>query len=145
MKHQLTTEIHIDAPPQVVWDVLTDLSGYAEWNPFITSASGSIQVGEKLVNRIEPPRGRAITFKPVVTVADEASVLEWLGTIGLPGVFDGRHRFEIEPSSTGTTFTQSEQFDGVLVRLMRPSLDNGTKEGFEAMNTALKARAEATR
>ena len=143
MRHHITTEIHIDAPPQVVWQVLTDLSAYSEWNPFITSATGSPQVGEKLVNRMCPPGGRPITFKPVVTVADEARVLEWLGTLGMPGVFDGRHRFEIEPGSTGTTFTQSEQFDGVLVRMMRTSLDNGTWAGFEATNTALKARAEA--
>ena len=38
----------------------------------------------------------------------------------------------------------SEQFDGVLVRLMRSSLDKGTMAGLVAMNRALKARAEAS-
>jgi hypothetical protein len=40
--------------------------------------------------------------------------------------------------------TQSEQFDGVLVRFMRTSLDTKTVAGFDAMNAALKARVEAT-
>jgi len=40
--------------------------------------------------------------------------------------------------------TQSEEFDGILVRFMRTSLDTKTKAGFEAMNAALKARVETT-
>ena len=70
---------------------------------------------------------------------------EWLGRLGLPGIFDGRHRFDLAPSENGGTLvTQSEQFDGILVRFMRTSLDTQTIAGFEAMNAALKARVEAT-
>ena len=143
MQHELHTEIDIDATPQVVWQVLTDLDTYEEWNPFITSAAGKAEVGEQLVNRIEPPGGSAMTFKPKVTVAEPAETFEWLGKLGLTGVFDGRHRFEIEATSTGSKLKQSELFDGVLVRFMRKSLDTKTKAGFESMNVALKSRAEA--
>ena len=61
----------------------------------------------------------------------------------LTRVFDGRHVFELEPTATGTRLIYSEQFNGVLARLLRKSLDNQTLRGFEAMNTALKTRAEA--
>ena len=142
MHHELHTEIDIDAKPEVVWQVLTDLDRYPEWNPFITSAVGTPEVGDKLVNRMEPPGGKAMTFKPQVTVVEDGKTFEWLGTLGFSGVFDGRHRFDIEASPTGTKLIQSESFDGVLVRFMRKSLDTQTKAGFEAMNAALKARAE---
>ena len=142
MHHELHTEIDIDAKPEVVWQVLTDLDRYPEWNPFITSAVGTPEVGAKLVNRMEPPGGKAMTFKPQVTVVEDGETFEWLGTLGFSGVFDGRHRFDIEASPTGTKLIQSESFDGVLVRFMRKSLDTQTKAGFEAMNAALKARAE---
>ena len=142
MHHELHTEIDIDAKPEVVWQVLTDLDRYPEWNPFITSAVGTPEVGDKLVNRMEPPGGKAMTFKPQVTVVEDGKTFEWLGTLGFSGVFDGRHRFDIEASPTGTKLIQSESFDGVLVRFMRKSLDTQTKAGFEAMNVALKARAE---
>ena len=142
MHHELHTEIDIDAKPEVVWQVLTDLDRYPEWNPFITSAVGTPEVGDKLVNRMEPPGGKAMTFKPQVTVVEDEKTFEWLGTLGFSGVFDGRHRFDIEASPTGTKLIQSESFDGVLVRFMRKSLDTQTKAGFEAMNAALKARAE---
>ena len=143
MHHELHTEIDIDATPEVVWQVLTDLDAYPEWNPFITSSAGKPQIGETLVNRMEPPGGMAITLKPQVTVIEDNKTFEWLGKVGFSGLFDGRHRFDLQATPTGTTLTQSEDLDGVLVRLMRKSVDTSTKAGFEAMNLALKARAEA--
>ncbi len=144
MRHALHTEIEIDAGPEAVWHVLTDLDSYDEWNPFITSASGEATVGTRLVNRLSPPGGKAMTFKPVVTAADAPHAFEWLGRLGMPGLFDGRHRFDLSPSvSGGTTLVHTEQFSGLLVRLFRRSLDTQTVAGFEAMNTALKARSEA--
>jgi hypothetical protein len=143
MHHELHTEIDIDAPPEVVWQVLTDLDRYPEWNPFITSSVGKAAVGETLVNRMDPPGGRAMTFKPQVTVVEDGKTFEWLGKLVFSGVFDGRHRFDVEASPTGTKFTQSESLDGILVRFLRKSLDTTTKSGFEALNLALKARAES--
>lgn len=143
MHHELHTEIDIETTPEAVWQVLIDLERWAEWNPFITSSVGNAEVGETLVNRMEPPGGKAMTFKPEVTVVEDGKTFEWLGKLGFPGVFDGRHRFDVEASSTGTRFTQSESFDGVLVRFLRKSVDTSTKAGFEAMNVALKAKAES--
>jgi hypothetical protein len=143
MRHKLHTDIEIEAPPAVVWDILVDLGSYADWNPFVISAEGTAAVGEKLTNRLQPPGSKAMTFRPRVTVVETGRVFEWLGRLGLPWVFDGRHRFELESTSTGTRFTQSEAFNGVVVRFMRKSLDSQTVKGFEAMNAALKAGAEA--
>jgi hypothetical protein len=85
-----------------------------------------------------------MTTKPAVTAVEPARTFEWLGHLGARGVFDGRHRFELQATpSGGTRVTHTEQFDGVLVRFMRKTLDTQTHDGFEAMNTALKTRAEA--
>ena len=145
MHHELHTEIEIAAPIEAVWEALTDLAAYPEWNPFIVSAEGRADVGESLTNRMQPPGGKGMTFKPTVAVVEAPVALEWLGRLGLPGIFDGRHRFDLAPTENGgTLMTQSEQFDGILVRFMRTSLDTQTVAGFDAMNAALKARAEAT-
>jgi hypothetical protein len=143
MRYALRTSVDIDAPPSVVWDVLVDLEAYADWNPYITSASGPVVAGERLVNRMEPPGGRSMTFKPTVTEVVEGRTFEWLGRLVLPGIFDGRHRFDLSERDGGTTLEHSEAFGGVLVRFMRGSLDRHTLAGFEAMNAALKERAEA--
>ncbi len=144
MRHDLHTEITIDAEPRSVWDVLVDLPRYAEWNPFIVEAEGAATVGERLEIEIVPVGGTARTFRPTVTDVEPGVALEWLGRLWLPGVFDGRHRFELHPAADGgTVVTQGEAFRGLLVRPLRASLDAGTADGFEAMNAALKDRVES--
>ncbi|MDT0278243.1 SRPBCC domain-containing protein [Blastococcus goldschmidtiae] len=138
MRHRISAAVDIEAPPDAVWARLTDLAGYADWNPFIPSASGELRPGERLSLRLQPPGGRALPIRPTVTEVVEGSAFEWLGHLGVPGLFDGRHRFELTPTAQGTRLVQSESFSGVLVRPLRGFLDGGTLAGFRAMNDALR-------
>jgi hypothetical protein len=144
MKHELRTEIDIDAPPSDVWGALTDFPAYASWNPFIVMAQGSADVGRRLTLLMRPPGRDPMTMRPRVT-ASTGHVLEWLGHFRVRGLFDGRHRFELVPTDTGTHLTQSESFSGLLVRSLRKALDRDTRAGFEAMNAALRDRVQRSR
>lgn len=141
MRHRLTTEVDITAPPEEVWRHLTDLDAFPEWNPFITRAEGAVEVGQRLTIRLEPPGGKPMTFRPTVTVVEPGVALEWLGRLGIPWLFDGRHRLDLSPTPEGTHLVHHESFRGLLVPLLRRSLDGPTRAGFTAMNTALAARA----
>ena len=143
MRHHIESAIEIEATPETVWAILTDLASYPEWNPSIPSSQGTASVGEKLINRMQTPSGKGMTLKPTVTVADANTTFEWLGHLFLPGIFDGRHRFALMATPEGNTkFTQSEDLTGVLVPFMRKYLNTTTLAGFQDMNQALKARAE---
>lgn len=144
MEHEIRTEADLDAPPAVVWRHLTDLAAYASWNPFVVEARGTVAVGQRLAVRLQPPGGRAMTFRPVVTRAD-GHVLEWRGRLAVPGLFDGLHRFHLTATATGTHLVHGERFRGLLVRPLRRSLDEGTRAGFEAANAALADRVAAVR
>jgi hypothetical protein len=139
---QLHTEVLIEAAPEAVWAVLTDFARYGDWNPFLVAAAGVAEQGERLTVTLAPPGGRRITMKPVLTEVANTQVLEWWGHLGVRGIFDGRHRFELHPENGATRLVQSETFTGALVPLMARSLDRGTAAGFALMNTALKARVE---
>ena len=137
MSKLITTHLTVDGPVDQVWQTLTDLDGYAGWNPFITAGAGVVDVGQRLELRMQPPRGRAMTFKPWVTAVEAHRYLEWLGRLGMPGLFDGRHSFSLTPLSGGRTLLQqSETFTGVLVPVAGSILTR-TRAGFEAMNQAL--------
>ena len=138
----LETEIRIAASPERVWSILTDLEKYAEWNPFIKTAKGKIQVGEKLEVLISPPNGKAMMFKPIVKSVIENSEFIWLGRLLFPGIFDGEHIFNIHHDDRGSLLVQKEKFSGILIPMMWSSLDKNTRAGFELMNQALKERAE---
>lgn len=144
LQHQLRTEIEINAPPDLVWSILTDFACYPMWNPFIRFIRGELEQGARLEVRIQPSGTRGATFRPSVLTADAGRELRWLGHLLFPGIFDGEHRFLIEPVAPGKVrFEQSERFSGILVPIFRGSLDRATKRGFEEMNLALKNRAEA--
>ncbi len=141
---QLHTEIIIEASPERVWELLTDFGSYPQWNPFIRNISGLPASGERLEVRLEPPGGRGMTFKPKVLNAEPNRELRWLGSLLVPGLFDGEHSFAIDPlGENRVRFVQREEFKGVLVPLFARSLDTNTQRGFEQMNRALKERAEA--
>jgi hypothetical protein len=143
MAPQLHTEIAIEATPDRVWEILTDFAAYPAWNAFIPCISGPGTVGSRLDLQMRPPGGRGMQFRPTVLAAAPSQELRWLGQLGVPGLFDGEHRFRIEPLGTNRVrFVQEERFTGLLAPLVLRFIESGTRRGFEAMNQALKVRAE---
>ncbi|WP_436909859.1 SRPBCC family protein [Halosimplex marinum] len=139
---EIHTAVEIDAPPETAWAVLTDFSAYPEWNPR-TRITGLPAEGEQLVVEPGPDAEGMPTFRPRVLRADPPRELRWLGRLYVRGLFDGEHVFAIEDLGDGRSrFTQSETFGGVLVRPLLRLYGDDTEAGFEAVNAALKARAE---
>jgi hypothetical protein len=135
--YTLQSSIQINATPQQVWAVLTDLPAYQRWNPFIISSSGKIKVGATLTNRMHDATGNT-TFTPVVQVVDPGRELRWIGKVGPGGIFDGQHTFTIERLGPGRVlFTQTENFTGVAIPFFEARLHGDTLPQFRAMNSAL--------
>jgi len=137
MARSIRTEIFIQAPAETVWSVLTDFASHASWDPFLASVEGRAAVGERLAVRFR----NGMTMRPTVTEVSEGRVLEWFGKLGLGGLFDGRHRFELVPEGGATRLVHSERFSGMLVPLVKNLLAD-TERSFAALNLALKERAE---
>lgn len=138
----IATSIDVSASAARLWAVLIAFDSYPSWNPFITSIAGTPTVGTRLQIHVKPPGSSGMTFKPTVIAATPERQLTWLGHLLLPGLFDGRHELRIENVGDACRFHQSEQFSGILVPLFGTQLLEATKLGFEAMNAALKTKAE---
>ena len=142
---ELASNILIDAPRERVWRILLDFDRYPEWNPFVSRITGWPAVGEQLDIRLTPPGGMALSFKPEVVRVEPEREFRWLGKLLIKGMFDGEHIFELEEESPETVrFVQREAFSGLLVPLLLLLARKSTLRGFEAMNQALKQRAEST-
>lgn len=139
---QIETEIWIHASPEKVWAILTNFKNHPNWNPFIRSIHGDKKIGEKLTVSIQPPGGNSMTFKPIVTSIIENKEFRWKGKLGVQGIFDGEHYFQlIGQENNQTKLIHGEKFSGILVALMSKALDK-TKEGFELMNKSLKIESK---
>jgi hypothetical protein len=143
---ELTTRVEIDAPPDRVWTVVTDFDRYHEWNPFMRVA-GRASENARLTVELFPPGARPVRFRPRVTRVVTHRELRWLGHLWTGGLFDGEHRFDLEPLDGGarTLLTHAESISGVLAPAFWLVVGNATERGFEAMNTALKHRVESGR
>ena len=139
----IATAVDIEASPATVWGVLMDFAAYPAWNPFIRSIEGRALAGERLSVAIQPPGQSPMRFRPRVQRVDEAHSFSWLGNLFVPGLFDGLHEFSLESVGAITRLHHRERFSGLLVPLLWNKMQSPTRDGFEAMNRALKARAES--
>ena len=136
------TQVGIDRPAAGVWSVLADIDSWAEWNPF-AKASGRLAVGERLKVEIAPPGRRPMTFRPTVVKLEPGREFRWLGHLGVSGVLDGEHGFRVSPEGVDRCrFEHFETFGGILAGPIVWLAGDTTRRGFEAMNRALKAKAE---
>jgi hypothetical protein len=141
--YTVSRSIEIAASPGRVWTVLSDLGSHARWNPEIAVVSGRAVKGAELTIRVHSTGGTA-TLHPTVETAEPGRELRWLEHYhDVSGLADGRRRFLIEPSGPGRVrFTQAETFRGIAVPFLHGTL-RASCSGFDAMNAALKNRAES--
>jgi hypothetical protein len=141
---ELRTEIAIAADTERVWDVLANFAAYGDWNPFLRSVVAAPRVGAPVAMTVALGRwtlrldASMLRFVP-------GRELRWAGPISrLKGVvFRGEHYFLIEEAAPGVRFVHGERFEGLAVPFMHGWIDRTLALAYEAMNVALKRRAEA--
>jgi len=139
---ELRTEIEIQASPEKVWKNLTNLDEYPQWNPFIHHAMGTSKVGEK-VDITFRSGSKEMTLHCTIIKVEPNRELRWKYHVILPALFSGEHSFVIEPiDNNRVRFIDCEIFNGLLVSSQAKDIDTNSRRGFEAMDKALKARAE---
>lgn len=134
-----TVSRDIQASPQVVWDLLTDPSGYRDWNPAVLSIEGAMSPGGtiKLVSIASPKR----TFSLTITSMKAPERMVW--SDGMPlGLFRGVRTYQLDPVGTATAFSMTEEFTGPLAGLIAKSIPDLT-ESFDQFADGLRTAAES--
>jgi hypothetical protein len=141
------TEVEINASAEQVWEVISDLESYKEWNPFMQSAHGKLEVGERLHMTLHNGSLTLDPFEPILLHVIDGREINWIGRVAnIPRLFDGNHHLIIQPLPDGSVkFIQYENFNGIIVsltNLFQKGLFEDTHQGFIKMNKALKAKVE---
>jgi len=141
MYRRIETSIDIAAPSRSIWNVLSDLPAWKDWNPFIPSMTGTFEPGAHLQMTVSPPGLKPMVFRPRVFTMTPGEEIT-LGGSFLLFVYRGDHTMKLEPlPDGGTRFRQRERFMGPMVLFMG-RMFGPTEEGYRAMNLALKRRVE---
>lgn len=136
------SEIEIQATPEQVWQVLTDLENYSDWNPTLYQGSGKVEPGET-VEVSAKTATKDMDFVCKVVEFEPHSRFAWKFHVIHPILFRGLHRFQIEPlSDQRVKFIDQEQFEGLLLPMQAKDLTTNGLEAMVEMGKALKQRVE---
>lgn len=142
MKRVIETEILINSSKENIWDILMDNTKYEEWNPFIINSEGEIKKNSRIRNTIKT-ESKLMKFKPIITELKKREYFEWLGTLFISGIFNGRHSFELKELDTNKVLLiHKEVFTGILSPMIFRKIERETTEMFIKMNNAIKKQAE---
>jgi hypothetical protein len=134
--------VGIQAPAEVVWEVVSDLASWAHWNPLYTKAAGEIRIGSVLEITLALPGQNPQEIRPTVLEWVPNEQLHWkLGMLG--GLVKTIRFIEIETLADASCIvTNGEIIGGLLGPRLGKRLSRTIYRAFVAMDEALKIRAE---
>lgn len=137
--------VEIDAPAQLVWDVLVDYARYPEWNPYTVRVETSLRIGEVIDLYLPDPAKPGETFlnREYVRVLDAPHHLQYDTAEELPGIHAVRDQWVVDLGGGRSSYRTTDAFTGPVAKTVHDLQGQWVKDGFDAVAHALKARAEA--
>lgn len=140
---EIVTKIEINATAETVWEVLTDLNSFPQWNPMIRWAKGEIRPGTRLKVRFAPEGSKQHNFTLKLLIVETNRQLRWLGYPRIPKFIDTEHYWIIERlTNEQTLLIHGAIIYGLLTPFSWKIFVRKTRVPFETMNLAHKRRAE---
>lgn len=150
-----SASISIDAPLELVWEVMLDTASYAEWNPFVERAETATPaaVGNPITLHVRWANDRTTRSPERISTIEPPATNGGVATACLSYVFEGwpaklglvrgiRHQRLTQRAGEPTSYETVEEFSGPLVRLAGPGR---VADGFRRHAEGLKKRAESLR
>ncbi|KAI9811144.1 MAG: hypothetical protein M1827_005595 [Pycnora praestabilis] len=139
--YETSQVLSIAAPPSLVWEVLTDLSSYPLWNPFIPACSSTLQPGSsikmsvKLFSFAQPQVEKMREY-------DEGRHFAY-SMIPVPFCLSSYRSHDVESlGGEMTRYTSVFRLKGWMSRVVEYVVGRRLKNGFGGMSEAVKRRAE---
>jgi hypothetical protein len=134
--------VGIQAPAEVIWEVIADLKNWGQWSTLYPAASGDIRIGGVLELTLALPGQQPQQLRPTVLDWVPNEQLHWKLTL-LGGLVKTLRYFEIESLAEASCIVSSgEIFSGLLGPSLAKRMGRTVYRAFADMDDALKARAE---
>ena len=134
--------IGVQAPAELIWEIVADLPRWHEWNPTYPRADGQVRIGELISVTLALPGQPPQELKPRILDWVPNEQLHWeLKMMG--GMIKTMRYIEIQSLGEAASIVDNgEIFGGLMGPSMGKRIGRTVRHGFKAMNEALKERAE---
>lgn len=129
-------QIFIEAPPQIVWNIQTDINNWSRWQPGMTES------------KLESPLavGSAFRWKSGgLNVTSTIQVIEPSQEIGWTGRSLGahaKHIWKLTPQNNGTLVTTEESMEGWSIQFLKLISPKFLDNALDTWLQSLKTKAE---
>ena len=134
--------IGVPAPSTVIWDVLSDLGRWPEWNPIYPEVSGLLRIALKLDIKETFPGAQPKLIRP--TVVDWVPNAQIVWSLSEAGGLIRRIRYiEIESyneEDTACVVSNGEFYEGLIGQRIGKPAQRRLRRGFEAFSEAVAER-----
>ncbi len=131
----------VEAPPDVVYEVISQVARYAEWNPWVTSGEGTAgKIGDEVVVLVKLGK-RTMRVGHRVLVAAPGERFGWCDLGWFTPLASGRRLRWIEPFDGGSRLVSQIRLYGPFARVAWLLHGASIRKGMAAEASALATRA----
>jgi hypothetical protein len=148
-KREFQDEIIINASTNLVYNQLTDLESYPQWNtvmPQVRIKKEQLKTGQAIRPTLVTPSGR-LSFKASLSKVDpDAKEFRWQAKSPIPGFFKGEQFFKMVPvdeTNTQTRFVRGSIYTGIFVPILTCTTLDKVDGSIGEMVNVLKSRVES--
>lgn len=132
----------IDAPPALVWQVLTDFPRYAEWNRFVLACSSTLQPGDPIDLTVQLGATPQLQREWMIEHQPGRRFAYRMKPMPLSALASQRSHDVEALGAERTRYRSHFQLMGWLMRLVRALMGKRLEAGFAQMSEGLKQQAE---
>lgn len=131
------TTLHVSAPVNKVWSVITNTKDYEHWNPVFKVIEGHLYEGTTVTYHFAQDSNTSYDIETKVKkIVPEKCLNQGGGTIG---ILTFNHHYLLEEKNGGTQLSITEAYSGIAVPFWNPT---PVGEAYQTLAQAIKARAE---
>jgi hypothetical protein len=141
-----SVEVDIAAPASVVWEVLTDLPHYREWNPFTVQIDSTLKLGEPVDLHIPIPGqpGQEMVVREYLIAFEPERLLSWEQRATADNKDAARRDQYVESlGPERSRYFTTDIFLGLNADQIMQNFGGWVKASFDAVAEGVKGRAEA--
>jgi hypothetical protein len=138
-------QVDIAAPAALVWEVLTDLKRYSEWNPFTVRVESTLQLNEPVDLHIPIPgqEGQEMTVREYLVAFEPERLLSWEQRPTTDNKDAARRDQYIEKvDEDRSRYFTTDIFLGVNADKVMDQFGPWVKSSFDAVAQGVKKQAE---
>lgn len=135
--------VTINAPAELVWEIIVDFAHYGQWNEFCPSIKGQLRMGEPLEMEVDLGSGLQTQIESITCIEAPRKIVWSMENKPEDPVHADRAQ-EVTPIDTHSCrYVTIDHFGGEMCGPMIEAMGKAVEDGFNLCARNLKARAEA--